>query len=159
MDKKGLYIFVGGLILILIILISSSSINRGPNIAKAISDKYPLKSTEGSIRIYNSSEDVNSTVFNIRNIKRPYDEKIENDGTTGILLYHEAVIIVEDKEGNTEIELIRDHQRAYNRHRNTMIMFWGNNLYSNGRIQTPRSIREGSVRSSSSRGGGFSFGK
>ena len=157
MEGRDILISLGVFILIIVIA-SSSFTGRGPNIVKAVADKYPLKSIEGNIKIYNSDDDFNMTVNSISSLKKPYDQKIDPDGKS-ILLYDEAVVIVEDKDGNIEVELIEDHDTAYRRHRNTMVFFWGNNLYQNGRIRTPRSIREGSIGSSSSRGGGFGFGK
>ncbi len=157
MSGKDVFITLG-VLLIIIIIAGSSFIGSGPDIVKAVDDKFSLKSTEGSIRIYNSSDDITTTINSIDSIKKPYDQKVDSEGKA-VLLYDEAVIVVEDRDGNTEIELIKDHQTAYNRHRNTMIIFWGGNLYSNGRIRTPRSIRKGSIGSSTSRGGGFGFGK
>jgi len=157
MSGKDVFITLG-VLLIIITIAGSSFSGSGPDIVKAVDEKFPLKSTEGSIRVYNSSDDINTTVNSIDSIKEPYDQKIDQQGKA-VLLYDEAVVVVEDKDGNTEIEVIKDHQTAYNRHRNTLIFFWGNNLYSNGRIRTPRSIRNGSIGSSPTRGGGFGFGK
>lgn len=146
------------LAILLIITLSITGCNVGPNIVKAIDGKYPLKSATGDIRIYKSDADVNDTVNNIVVLKNPYDKKVDENGKS-ILLYDEAVLIISEQNNETEIELVKDHETAYNRHRNTMIMFWGGNVFSRGRIRTPRSIRRGSVGSPSTRGGGFSFGK
>lgn len=145
-------------IIFMIVIASSFFIGGGPDIVEAVDDKYSLKSVDGRIRTYYSNDDVNATIYNIDYIKEPYDQKIKS-GEKGILLYDEAVIVVEDKDGRTEIELVRDHKTAYHRHHNTMFLFWGNNLYRDGRIRTPRSMRNGSIGSSPSRGGGFGFGK
>lgn len=157
MSGKDIFITLG-VLFIIIVIAGGSFIGSGPDIVRAVDDKFSLKSTEGSIKVYNSNDDINSTVSSIDSIKKPYDQKVDQEGKA-VLLYDEAVIVVEDKDGNTEIEVIKDHQTAYNRHRNTLIFFWGNNLYSNGMIRTPRSIRNGSIGSSPSRGGGFGFGK
>lgn len=152
------FVLTLGVLLLIIIIAATSFMGNGPDIAKAVSDKFPLKSTNGYIHTYQSPDNANKTVNTIVSIKRPYDQKVEAEGKS-ILLYDEAVLVVEEKDGITEIELIEDHQVAYNHHRNTMIFFWGGNLYQNGRIRTPRSIRNGSIGSSSNRGGGFGFGK
>ncbi|MTI61734.1 MAG: DUF4247 domain-containing protein [Firmicutes bacterium] len=157
MEKRDIIVSLGVLILI-IFIVGGLLTGRGPNIVKAVDKKYSLKSVEGPVKTYDSKDDLNMTVNSISSLKKPYDQKIDSTGKS-ILLYDEAVIIVEDKGGHTEIELIEDHKTAYRRHHNTMIFFWGNNLYRNGRIRTPRSIRKGSIGSSSSRGGGFGFGK
>jgi outer membrane lipoprotein-sorting protein len=157
MDGQDLLISLGALILIIFIA-SSSFMGHGSNIVNAVSEKYPLISNDDGVRIYRSNNDIRSTVNNIVSIKKPYDQKM--DLTRGsILLYDESVIVVQNQSGTTEVEVIKNHQRAYNRHRGTMILFWGNNLFRNGRIRTPRSMRKGSIGSSPSLGGGFGFGK
>lgn len=156
MERKDIIISLG--VLILIIFIAGRLFGGGPNIVKAVNDKFSLKSVEGSVKIYSSKDNLYDTVYQINSLKKPYDQKKDSTGKS-ILLYDEAVVIVEDKSGHTEIELIEDHKTAYRRHHNTMVFFWGSNLYSNGRIRTPRSIRKGSIGSSSYHGGGFGFGK
>lgn len=157
MNGRDVLITLGVLGLILF-MAGSSFIGGGTNIVKAVDDNYSLKDTEGNIRVYQSDDSLDTTIRKIDSLKQPYDQQVDASGK-GVLLYDEAVIIVEDKDGITEIELIKDHKTAYNRHRNTMFLFWGSNIYRDGRIRTPRSIRRGSIGSSPSRGGGFGFGK
>jgi len=147
-----------GVLLIIIYMSSSSFLGQGPSIVKAVSDKYPLVTSENGVLTYSSKDDLSLTVNDIVSQKDPYDQKVDTTGKS-ILLYDEAVIIVREENSSTEIEVIKDHQNAYNRHRSTMILFWGSNPYRNGRIRTPRSIRQGSIGSSPSLGGGFGFGK
>ncbi len=133
-------------------------LSKAPSIVKAVSDKYPLMTSENGVLTYSSKSDLRSTVNDIVLQKKPYDQKVDTTGKS-ILLYNEAVIVVKEQNSSTEIEVIKDHQQAYNTHRSTMILFWGSNPYRNGRIRTPRSIRQGSIGSSPSLGGGFGFGK
>ena len=156
MEGQDFFISLG--VLLITIFMASSFMGSEPNIVEAVSDKYPLKTTDGQVRKYSSNNDVYTTINNIVSIKEPYDQKVKMTKES-VLLYDEAVVIVRNQNRTTEIEVIEDHKTAYRRHRGTMILFWGNNPYRNGRIGTPRSIRKGSIWSSPSRGGGFGFGK
>ena len=156
MSKNRYYIVP--ILIALVIMMSVTACDMGTNIVRAVDENYQLQDNDGTIKKYKSSRNVSDTVNDVVRLKRPYDKKVDKDGKS-ILLYDDAVIVIEDEEGKTEIELIKDHGKAYNRHRNTMIMYWGGSVYRNGRINTPRSIRRGSFGSSSTRGGGFSFGK
>ena len=157
MEAKDLLISVAALVLI-IILASTFLMGNRSNIVKAVDSKFPLINYENGVRRYSSNNGVTSTVNKIASLKEPYDRKVDLNRES-ILLYDEAVVVVRDQSGKTEIEVIKDHQRAYRRHRGTMIFFWGNNLFRNGRIRTPRSMRRGSIGSNPSLGGGFGFGK
>ncbi len=157
MDGRDLFISLG-VIIITFFIASSVFMGPGTSIANAVSDKYPLINSENGIRIYSSNSDIKTTANNIASLKKPYDQKVDTSNES-ILLYDEAVVVVKEQNGTTEIEVIEDHQTAYNRHHSTMVLFWGSNLYQNGRIRTPRSIRQGSIGSSPSSGGGFGFGK
>ena len=157
MEVKDLLVSVAALILI-IIFASTFLMGNGSNIVKAVDDSFSLKNNENGIRRYSSNSGVTSTVNKITSLKEPYDQKVDLNRES-ILLYDEAVVVIRDHDGTTEIELIKDHQRAYHRHRGTMVLFWGNNLFRDGRIRTPRSMRRGSIGSNPSLGGGFGFGK
>ncbi|MEJ6951000.1 DUF4247 domain-containing protein [Natronospora cellulosivora (SeqCode)] len=148
-ENKSLYIFIFLILSIIVIAITGCS----RNVVKAINDQYTIKRVEGTVRIYESNLDADRTVANLINIKKPYNQNLDEDKK--ILLYKNAVIVVKEDEEGTEIELIENHQVAYNRHSSYM----GGYVIHSGRINTPGSVRTGSSRTSSSRSGGFSFGK
>ncbi|MFW5972084.1 MAG: DUF4247 domain-containing protein [Bacillota bacterium] len=158
MDKSS---FVSVAIALVIMIVfgvmvfgSSSSESR---IANAVGENFQIKDVEGQVVKYHSPYNVQTTADKITSFSKPHDKKI-NSSDVSVLLYSDASIFLKAEDDGTEIELIRDHQRAYNRHRHVLVGYWGPNVYRRGRLGSPRSFRSGSIGSSSG-GGGFGFGK
>jgi hypothetical protein len=137
--------FTIGIIVLIVMVIIGVALFPSASIAKRIDEKFKLKGRENDVLIYQSPHNLASTSSKISNLKRPRD--IKGSDNNRFLLYENYIVVLKPRGlNNTDIEVMR-HSRAYNRYRGPIVNYWGG------------TIRNGSIGRSSSRGGGFGFGK
>ncbi|OCL27352.1 hypothetical protein U472_07790 [Orenia metallireducens] len=137
--------FTIGIIVLVIMVVIGVALFPSASIAKKIDEKFKLKGRENDVLIYQSPYNLTSTSSKISNLKRPRDIRTSNNNR--FLLYENHIVVLKPKGlNNTDIEVM-GHSRAYNRYRGPIVNYWGG------------TIRSGSIGRSSTRGGGFGFGK
>ncbi|TDX51537.1 DUF4247 domain-containing protein [Orenia marismortui] len=137
--------FTIGVITLIIMVVIGMALFPSASIAKRIDNSFKLDAKANGMAIYNSSQSVNSTFRKVRDLKNPYDVRVDSSGKN-FMLYEDYIVVLTPKGSATQIEVMR-HQKAYNRYHGPIVNYWGGNL------------RNGSIGRPSSRGGGFGFGK
>jgi len=137
--------FTVGIIVLIIMIVIGVALFPSASIAKKIDKNFKLSRRDNDVLIYHSPYNLTSTSSKISGLKRPRD--IKSSDNNRFLLYENYIVVLKPRGlNNTDIEVM-GHRRAYNRYRSPIVNYWGG------------TIRNGSIGRSSTRGGGFGFGK